>query len=253
MDSTFDCPNCGQKLTAKPEMAGVIIDCPACGSQIQVPAFEAPVPMVPQPPASPSGTIPQRLQNPYGQQISPQPYGQMAPQPYPQQMQQPQQPYGYVPQPGPKSNTGLVVGLLAAFVLVAAGIAAYYFIVVKGESQKSSVSSSVTTGTSGSSSPRIPIVTTEEDRVKSLVTSVLRANKRGDYGSEYWVSWASSKKLIAPTSWEIVDVSVSGTSATVVVQVDSSNGLGMKISRLWKFWLTKETGTWKVFSIDEQD
>ena len=98
MANTFDCPNCGQKLTAKPEMAGVIIDCPACGSQIQVPAFEAPVPMVPQPPAYPSGTIPQRLQNPYGQQISPQPYGQMAPQPYPQQMQQPQQPYGYPPQ-----------------------------------------------------------------------------------------------------------------------------------------------------------
>ena len=173
----------------------------------------------------------------------PPPYGQMPPL----------QPYGYAPQPRPKSNTGLVVGLLASFVLVTAGIAAYYFMVVKGGSPKTSASSSVTTDRSGSSSPRIPIVTTEEDRVKSLVTSVLRANKRGDYGSEYWVSWASSKKLIAPTSWEIVDASVSGTSATVVVQVDSSNGLGMKISRLWKFWLTKETGTWKVFSIDEKD
>ena len=89
MADTFDCPNCGQKLTAKQEMAGVIIDCPACGSQIQVPAFEAPVPMVPQPTSYPSGAIPQRLQNPYGQ-----PYGQMAPQPYSQQMPPPQ-PYGY--------------------------------------------------------------------------------------------------------------------------------------------------------------
>lgn len=84
MANTFDCPNCGQKLTAKPEMAGVIIDCPSCGSQIQVPAFEAPVPMAPQPPAYPPSAIPQRFQNPYGQ-------------PYPQQMPI-QQPYGYPPQ-----------------------------------------------------------------------------------------------------------------------------------------------------------
>lgn len=138
--------------------------------------------------------------------------------------------------------------------LVAAGIGAYYFIVVKEETRNSSTSSSCVTTSSGSSdSPSIPIVTSEKDQVKSLVNAVLRANKRGDYGSEYWVSWASSEKLIAPTSWEIVDVSVSGSSATVVVQVDSSNKLGLKISRLWRFWLTKETGTWKVFSIDEKD
>ena len=90
MANTFDCPNCGQKLTAKPEMAGVIIDCPSCGSQIQVPAFEAPVPMAPQPAAYPSAAIPQRFQNPYGQPMG-------VPQPYPQQMP-PQQPYGYPPQ-----------------------------------------------------------------------------------------------------------------------------------------------------------
>lgn len=90
MANSFDCPNCGQKLTAKPEMAGVIIDCPSCGSQIQVPAFEAPVPMAPQPVAYPSAAIPQRFQNPYGQPLG-------AQQPYPQQMQPPQ-PYGYPPQ-----------------------------------------------------------------------------------------------------------------------------------------------------------
>ena len=90
MANTFDCPNCGQKLTAKPEMAGVIIDCPSCGSQIQVPAFEAPVPMVPQPPAYPPSAIPQRFQNPYGQQMG-------GPQSYPPQMPMQQQ-YGYPPQ-----------------------------------------------------------------------------------------------------------------------------------------------------------
>ena len=90
MANAFDCPNCGQKLTAKPEMAGVIIDCPSCGSQIQVPAFEAPVPMAPQPAAYPPAAIPQRFQNPYGQPMG-------GPQPYSQQMQPPQQPYGYPP------------------------------------------------------------------------------------------------------------------------------------------------------------
>ena len=91
MANAFDCPNCGQKLTAKPEMAGVIIDCPSCGSQIQVPAFEAPVPMAPQPAAYPPAAIPQRFQNPYGQPVG-------GPQAYPQPMP-PQQPYGYPPQP----------------------------------------------------------------------------------------------------------------------------------------------------------
>ena len=102
MANTFDCPNCGQKLTAKPEIAGVIIDCPSCGSQIQVPAFENPVPLVPQPyggqmmPQQPSQQ--QMVQHPYGQ---PQPYPpQIAPQTYPQQIPA-QQPYGYPPQQMP--------------------------------------------------------------------------------------------------------------------------------------------------------
>ena len=136
MANTFDCPNCGQKLTAKPEMAGVIIDCPACGSQIQVPAFEAPVPMVPQPPAYPPSAIPQRFQNPYGQQM-PQPYGQMAPQPFPQQMQQPQQPYGYPQQPygyqppqpygqQPQEGKDWLTTLLLCFFLGPLGIHAFY-------------------------------------------------------------------------------------------------------------------------------
>ena len=232
----FKCNSCGQVLSANENMAGQIISCPACGGQIQVPANEVVI----------SPPIPEA---PVRQVMSQQPYGQ-PPQPYaPQDPYSPmprQQPYGYASPPEPKIKTGLLVGLIVAFILVIAGIGAYFIVAKKG-SPKSPVR------TSSSDSPRIPIVTTEEGRVKSLVTSVLKANKRGDYGSEYWVSWASSKKLIAPTSWEIVDVSVAGTSATVVVQVDSSNGLGMKISRLWKFWLTKETGTWKVFSIDGKD
>ncbi len=85
MPNSFDCPNCGQKLTAKPEMAGVIIDCPSCGSQVQVPAFHAPVPMAPP------------TQQFYPQQMVPQSYGQ--PQPYPQQFPVQQNPYGYPPQP----------------------------------------------------------------------------------------------------------------------------------------------------------
>ncbi len=88
MANTFDCPNCGQKLTAKAEMAGVIIDCPSCGSQIQVPAFEAPVPMAPQPYGGQmmlrQPSPPQMVQHAYGQ---PQPYPpQIAPQSYPPQM-----------------------------------------------------------------------------------------------------------------------------------------------------------------------
>lgn len=89
MSKSFDCPSCGQKLTAKPEMAGVIINCPSCGSQIQVPAFESPVPMMPQPYGQ---SAPQQ---PYPQQMAPQPYGQSQ-APY-----TPQQPYGYPPQQPP--------------------------------------------------------------------------------------------------------------------------------------------------------
>ncbi len=63
----FKCNSCGQVLSAKPEMAGQIISCPACGSQIQIPVFEAPVPMAPQLSSMPPGAIPKRFQKPYGQ------------------------------------------------------------------------------------------------------------------------------------------------------------------------------------------
>ncbi len=233
MANTFDCPNCGQKLTAKPEMAGVFIDCPSCGSQIQVPSFEAPVPMAPQP------------QQSYPRQMAPSPYGQMAPQPYPQQMP-PQQPYGYAPQTAPKSNMGVVTALIVVLVIVSAAFGAYFLF--GGERTNSSANSSSNSSSNTSNTSR---VTTEEDRVKRVVTAMLMANKRGDYGSEYWATWKSSERFIAPTSWEIVNISVYGSSATVVTRVDSSNKLGMKITKLWKIWLTKETGSWKVFSIDD--
>ena len=38
MPNSFKCPNCGQNLSAKPELAGRIISCPTCGSQTQVPS-----------------------------------------------------------------------------------------------------------------------------------------------------------------------------------------------------------------------
>ena len=92
MNKTFACPNCKQKLTATPEMAGVLVDCPACGQKIQIPAFEEPVPaqnaVQPVPPQYP----PQQTQ-PYQQ-----PYAQ-PPQYAPQQMQPYQQSYAPPPQP----------------------------------------------------------------------------------------------------------------------------------------------------------
>ncbi len=224
MANSFDCPNCGQKLTAKPEMAGVIIDCPSCGSQIQVPAFEAPVPMAPQPPTYPPAAIPQRFQNPYENPMG-------GPQPYPQQMPM-QQPYGYQSQPTRKSNMGGVVALIVALVLVAAGVGAYFLF-----------------GRGGAT-----IATTEKSRVIQVVNAVLEENKRGEWAKEYWVDWKqdSISQLFTPTSWEILSVEFDEKNAKVLFHADSSNRGGVKVSTLWIMKLSKEYGKWKVYSLDEK-
>jgi DNA-directed RNA polymerase subunit RPC12/RpoP len=224
MANSFDCPNCGQKLTAKPEMAGVIIDCPSCGSQIQVPAFEAPVTIAPQPSAYPPSAIPQRFQNPYGQQID-------GPQLYPQQIPM-QQPYGYQPQPTRKSNMGGVVALIITLVLVAAGVVAYF--VFRGKNTS--------------------IVVTEKDKVVQVVNAVLEENKRGEWGKEYWVDWKqdSLSQLFTPTSWDVLSVEYDDKNAKVLFHADSSNRAGVKVSTLWIMKLSKEYGKWKVYSLDEK-
>ena len=35
----FDCPHCGQGLSAVPEDAGIVVDCPQCGKPVQIPAM----------------------------------------------------------------------------------------------------------------------------------------------------------------------------------------------------------------------
>lgn len=228
MANSFNCPNCGQKLTAKTEMAGVIIDCPSCGSQIQVPAFEAPVPMAPPPPTYPPSAIPQRFQNPYEQQMGgPQPYTPQMP------MQQqygypPQQPYGYPPQPAPKSNKAGVIALIVATVLLGAGVGVYFLLVDE----------------------KAPIATTEKGKVVQVVNAVLEKNKIGEYGEEYWVDWKKdeARKLFTPTSWEILTVEIGDADAKVLLHVDSSNRGGVKVSTLQEFKLQKQYGQWKVSS-----
>jgi hypothetical protein len=213
-------------------MAGVIIDCPSCGSQIQVPAFEAPVPMAPQPAAYPPAAIPQRFQNPYGQPMAPQPYGQMAPQPYPPQMP-PQQPYGYPPPTAPKSNMGVVVALIVAVLLVVGGIGAYFVL----------------------GSKKVPIAVTEKDKVVQVVNAVLEANKRGEWGKEYWVDWKQGnlERLYTPTAWEIINVEYDDKDAKVLFHADSSNKYGVKISTIWVTKLSKQYGKWKVYSLEEKE
>ncbi len=88
MNKTFACPHCKQKLTASPEMAGVLVDCPACRQMVQIPAFGDPVPT-------------QNAVQPYAPPQQMQPYRQSYASPPPQYPQQQMQTYqqSYAPPP----------------------------------------------------------------------------------------------------------------------------------------------------------
>src|SRR6185436_10983315 len=67
----FECPQCGQRLSAEADMAGRQIDCPACAQRITIPAETAaatepapsPAALVPAPaaPAAPAANTPVAL------------------------------------------------------------------------------------------------------------------------------------------------------------------------------------------------
>ena len=52
----FECPHCGQDLTAPDEMAGQSIDCPVCNKNFQIPGgiIEVPKNQMTPPPSPPS-------------------------------------------------------------------------------------------------------------------------------------------------------------------------------------------------------
>ena len=76
----FNCPKCGQKIAATPELSGREIDCPACKNKITIPApAEAQAPPAAPKPAPPI-TVPKETPQAQAEQPSP----KAAPEPAPQ-------------------------------------------------------------------------------------------------------------------------------------------------------------------------
>ncbi len=233
---TFHCPNCGQGLQISQENVGAVVTCPACGKSIQVPAFRAPT-----------------QAQPVAPQYASSQYGQPGPQPF-----CPQNAYAQCPPQRKNSAVVVVFAVLAPVILV--GIIAALFVsgVIashkaefdKGENE---VQRKVCIDNLRQIEGAVEQVVT--GAVEQVVTGALNANKRGDYGYEYWSesSRIIAKKLFAPSSWEIVETSVFGNSAHVTVRVDSSTQGGLRISKLWKYWVKEEDDGWKIQLLSEVD
>ena len=58
--------------------------------------------------------------------------------------------------------------------------------------------------------------------------------------------------VFAPRSWEIVSASAFGDTASVTARVDSSNRGGTQITKLWTYYLSHKSGSWKVINIVEK-
>lgn len=251
MADSFNCPNCGQKLTAKPELAGQIISCPACGSQIQVPLFEIPVPMAQQLPSLPHGAIPMRLQNPYGQPTD----GWQQPYPPQERTYPPQHSYGPqmadLPRRKPRSGMRTAFVVLAVIAGVSLAIAGGFVLV---RQRAPAVQSGSNKGNPVSrDGARKPSVISPEATVRRVVNETLEANKRGDIAYQHWDSSLTASKLFAPTAWEIVNVDVYDDIATVKVRVDSSTQGGFRITKLWTYYLRNKTGAWKITLLSQND
>ena len=225
---TFHCPNCGQGLQISQENVGAVVTCPACGKSIQVPAFRAPT-----------------QAQPVAPQYASSQYGQPGPQPF-----CPQNAYAQCPPQRKNSAVVVVFAVLAPVILV--GIIAALFVSGVIASHKAEFDNEEKSETGQIEDAVEQVVT---GAVEQVVTGALNANKRGDYGYEYWSESSRSiaTKLFAPSSWEIVETSVFGNSAHVTVRVDSSTRGGSRISKLWKYWVKEEDDGWKIQLLSEVD
>ncbi len=93
-----------------------------------------------------------------------------------------------------------------------------------------------------------------EFKAKQLVNDWLEAQRMGRDGNEFWSreSWVTPTKLFAVRDWEIVDASY----GTVMVRIESSNGLRQPIVALWRIRITDaEDGTARlaIYSVEDAD
>jgi hypothetical protein len=87
---------------------------------------------------------------------------------------------------------------------------------------------------------------------KRIAADWLDSQRRGESGEEFWMSesWVRPVRLRAVSSWEIVSV----VPVEVIVRVDSSNGAGMPIRKLWKITALSDktsANTLKISQVSE--
>lgn len=88
------------------------------------------------------------------------------------------------------------------------------------------------------------------DQIPKVINGLLQAQKRDEYGLEYWEDPHNATKLFAIVEWEIVNQEVNGATALVKVRIESSTKGGLPIRKIWKFYMSY-TGSWKVSLLSE--
>lgn len=88
------------------------------------------------------------------------------------------------------------------------------------------------------------------EQIPKVINGLLQAQKRDEYGLEYWEDPHNATKLFAIVEWEIVNQEVNGATALVKVRIESSTKGGLPIRKIWKFYMSY-TDSWKVSLLSE--
>jgi hypothetical protein len=87
--------------------------------------------------------------------------------------------------------------------------------------------------------------------INVVINALMLEQAKGRYGLQYWYDSSIATRLFAPVSWDVLESSVSGTTATALVRVESSTQDGIPIRKLWSFYLRYTASGWKVALISE--